>query len=72
MTQPKPLPTVSRDGYAILVSFVYPPIPDRRWDYSAVDYSTYDGGENQPIGHGPTEEAAIADLLEQLRERDDG
>jgi len=41
----------------------YPPIPDRRWDWSAVDDDTYEAGA--PIGQGPTEVAAIADLFDQ-------
>lgn len=44
----------------------YPPIPDRRWDWSAVDDDTYEGG--CPIGHGATEAEAIADLLAQIEE----
>lgn len=48
----------------ISTEYIYPPIPDRRWDWSAVDDDTYEGGA--PIGYGPTEEAAIADLMEQL------
>lgn len=44
----------------------FPPIPDRRFDWSAVDDDTYD--YDQPIGHGATEAEAIADLLEQLED----
>ncbi len=41
------------------VEFIYPPIPDRRFDYQA----TFDGYEpGDVIGHGPTEQAAIDDL----------
>lgn len=43
----------------IITNFVYPPIPDRSNDWSAV-YEGYDGGD--PMGWGPTEEAAIEDL----------
>ena len=44
------------------------PIPDRNYDWSAIDDDTYDGAvdsstRNQ-IGYGPTEAAAIADLME--------
>jgi hypothetical protein len=46
---------------------VYPPIPVREWDWSAVDDNTYDGPGN-PIGWGRTEQAAIDDLVEQLIE----
>lgn len=41
----------------------YPPIPDRRFDWGAVDDDTYEPG--YPIGWGKTEQEAIADLLEQ-------
>jgi hypothetical protein len=43
---------------------VCPPIPDRRFDWSAVDGENYDLGS--PIGWGATESEAIADLLEQM------
>ncbi len=46
---------------------VYPPIPIRDYDWSAVDDNTYDG-EGCPIGWGRTEQAAIDDLIEQLSE----
>ena len=48
----------------IITKFEYPPIPDRRFDWSAVT-EDYDLGS--PIGRGATE--AEADLLEQLEER---
>lgn len=49
-------------GYRIIqVEFIYPPIPDRRFDYQAT-FEDYDAGD--PIGHGPTEQAAIDDLHE--------
>jgi hypothetical protein len=49
---------------------VFPPVQDRRFDWSAIDWDTYDGAEdsNCPIGRGPTEEAARADLIEQMGE----
>lgn len=46
----------------VVTHYVYPPIPDRRWDWCAVDDDTFAGPGSQ-IGHGPTEAAAIADLL---------
>jgi hypothetical protein len=49
----------------IRTEFVHPPIPDRRFDWVAVDDDTYDG-PGSPIGEGPTEGAAIKDLMEQL------
>jgi len=47
---------------------VFPPIPDRNSDWSAVDDDTYDG-PGSPIGWGRTEQAAIDDLIEQLLDR---
>lgn len=44
---------------------VYPPIPDRRFDWTAVDDATYDGPPC-PVGYGPTEDAAISDLLMEM------
>jgi hypothetical protein len=60
--------TRTKDGRKIITEFVYPPIPDRRFDWSAVteDYDAADDAKQPPMGHGATEEAAIADLLEQL------
>jgi hypothetical protein len=51
----------------IITSFVNPPIPIRRFDWSAVDDDTYDG-PGCPIGYGATKEEAIGDLMEQLEE----
>lgn len=48
----------------IRTDHVYPPIPLRDCDWSAVDADNYEGGD--PIGWGPTEEEAIADLMEKL------
>lgn len=52
----------------IVTTYVYPPIPDRRYDWCAVDDDTYDG-PGSLIGRGATKEEAIADLLEQMEER---
>jgi hypothetical protein len=41
------------------------PIASRNFDWSAIDDNTYDG-HGWAIGYGPTEQAAINDLLEQL------
>jgi hypothetical protein len=40
-------------------------------DWSAIDDDTYDGASdsNCPVGRGPTEQAAIDDLKEQIAER---
>lgn len=45
----------------IVVEYVYPPIPDRQFDYAATR-GDYDLGAR--VGWGPTELAAINDLLE--------
>lgn len=52
----------------IRATFIYPPIPLRQFDWSAIDDDTYDG-EGCPIGYGATEDEAIADLLLQIEER---
>lgn len=64
----------------IKTDFVYPPIPDRSMDWCAWDAATYDPGDQDqetgryhggsPLGHGPTEQAAIDDLMQQLEEQD--
>lgn len=52
--------------------FVYPPIPDRRFDWSALDEDTYDGAEDSStrhqIGYGETEIQAVRELLDILEE----
>jgi hypothetical protein len=63
----KPEPDYSR--LKILVSPVFPPIPSNKFDYSAIDDATYDLGS--PTGYGPTRQAAILDLIEQIAQRDD-
>ena len=52
----------------IVTQFVYPPIPIRQFDWSAIDDDSYDGADDSscPVGHGATEQDAIDDLLEQL------
>lgn len=64
-----------KTGHEIVTSFDYPPIPDRRFDWSAV-LRDYDGapdskGPDSFIGRGPTETAAVADLLDKLRDYDE-
>jgi hypothetical protein len=51
----------------IITQFVYPPIPLRNLDWSAVT-DNYEGGD--PMGWGETEQEAIADLQNQLNEAD--
>ncbi len=53
----------------IITEHIYPPIPNRNYDWSAVTDS-YDEGE--PIGYGKTEQEAIEDLKQQLEEQCDG
>jgi hypothetical protein len=50
----------------IRTEFVYPPIPIRTFDWSAV---TDDYEPGQPIGYGTTEQEAVSDLLDQLEDR---
>jgi hypothetical protein len=50
---------------------ICPPIPDRRHDWTAIFSDTYDGADDagpefRMIGTGPTEDAAITDLIERL------
>lgn len=56
----------------IRTEFVYPPIPVRNFDWSAIDDDTYDGAEDSStrgqIGYGRTEAEAIADLKAILEE----
>lgn len=56
-------------GHAIRINtnYVYPPIPMRTCDWSAVD-DNYDGAPDShcPIGWGATEQEAVDNLMEQL------
>ena len=52
----------------IITEFVYPPIPLRDFDWSAVT-DNYEPG--CPIGYGRTEEAAIADLMAEIEATED-
>ena len=63
------------NGVNISTSFNCPPIPIRDYDWSAVDYDTYDCDCDDcgffslgPVGHGATEQEAIADLLMQMED----
>lgn len=57
-----------KDGRARIVSTlcVRPPIPLRRFDWRA-SFEDYDLGD--PIGHGATEDEAIADLMDEIEFR---
>jgi hypothetical protein len=57
-----------RNGLVIETNYVFPPIPIRDKDWMAT-LDSYEGGD--PIGTGPTEEAAIKDLLEQVEDAND-
>lgn len=63
------------NGVKIHTSHVQPPIPIRDFDWSAVtdDYDAdcdQDGFfSSHPVGEGPTEQAAINDLLEKLEDQ---
>jgi hypothetical protein len=62
------------NGVKIHTNHDYPPIPVRDMDWSAVtdDYDCdcdQDGYfSTHPVGRGATEQAAIADLLDQLED----
>ena len=49
----------------IITEFIYPPIPDGRWDWVAIR-DGYEPGDM--IGRGPTEADAIRDLIAQEEE----
>lgn len=51
----------------IQTTFVHPPIPDRRFDWQAIDKDTHEGDSGQ-VGHGSTEAEAVTDLMEQIVE----
>jgi hypothetical protein len=59
-------------GVTILTEHVYPPIPIRSMDWSArtarYEVCCEECGANEPSGEGPTEIAAIVDLIERLEE----
>lgn len=68
----------TREEIELNTSFVYPAIPTRNFDWSAIDSNTFDAdfaGEEDgyvthcPHGAGETEIEAINDLLEQIEER---
>ena len=52
----------------IITNFDYPPIPIRDMDWSAF-LEGYEPGD--PVGRGPTEAAAIDDLVEQIAEAEE-
>jgi hypothetical protein len=52
----------------IRVAFVYPPIPQRTFDWSAA-LDGYEPGD--PLGCGPTKWEAVRDLIDQMEDRED-
>lgn len=50
--------------HVIETSYVFPPIPTRECDWAA----WVEGQEEWLTGRGPTEQAAIADLVEQIEQ----
>lgn len=56
--------------YDIKVRYDPPPIPDRQYDWHAIldDYDGAPDAGHQPVGHGPTMEDAVLDLLERLED----
>lgn len=51
---------IANDKHKIVTSHIYPPIPDRRFDWCAY----FDGEEEKGgYGYGRTEQEAIDDLL---------
>lgn len=55
----------------ITTTYDPPPIPLRQFDWQAIDADAYDGekdSKKRQIGYGATEQAAIADLMEQLED----
>lgn len=49
----------------IILERIFPPIPSRKWDWSAV-FDGYEPGD--PIGWGSSPEEATAELLDRLEE----
>ena len=56
-------------GYLVSLSYPHPPIPTTAFDVCAT-FDDYSGERGDPIGHGPTDEAAIADLFIDAESRD--
>jgi hypothetical protein len=57
-------------GLVIRTSHIRPPIGTLQFDWSAV-LDDYDGAPDsgfQPVGYGPTEQAAITDLLDEIED----
>ena len=59
---------MKHDEYTIKLRFIYPPIPDRNYDWEAT-LDGYDAGD--PIGNGRSPIVAVDDLLEQIECREE-
>jgi hypothetical protein len=60
------------DRVVLHITYVYPPIPVRSFDWIAYDDNTYDGAPDagpQLVGQGASVGEAIKDFAEQLIER---
>jgi hypothetical protein len=53
----------------VITEYIRPPIPTHHMDWQAVT-DDYDG-PGSPMGYGPTEAAAVADLYHQINDRED-
>jgi hypothetical protein len=47
----------------IVIEHIKPPVPSTKYDYRAT-FADYDEGD--PLGHGPTPQSAVGDLLDQV------
>ncbi len=56
-------------GRRVITDFWAKPIPDRRFDWQAIEDGTEESG---PVGNGRTEAEALADLAQHFDEIDDG
>jgi hypothetical protein len=54
------------DIICVAVSHICPPVPSNRFDWAAWDD---DQAPDGAVGYGPTREAAVAELLDELDER---
>lgn len=68
----------TREVIHLSTEFVYPPIPCRNFDWSAIDGNTYDADydyesgcytSTSPHGTGQSEIEAVNDLIEKIEEQ---
>ena len=55
----------------IRVINVCPPIPINDFDWCAIDNDRFAGEPGDHVGYGPTADAAIEDLMQQIEEAND-